>query len=278
MSKILNMFAIIPWETIFTAVGGFLWTVVQGLLVLGIGLALTKWLLGITAKFLKKSTLQETLHSFLLSCIKIICYIFVIVTALTVLGIPTTSLVTAIGTAGVAIGLALKDSLSNFASGVIILFNAPFRDGDFVDIGGQSGVVQQIDLMSTKLKTFDNRHIIIPNNTVTTSNVINYSKESTRRLDLEFPIGYEDDAQRAIALIEEQIRAQGDLVLQEPAAPFVKVTGYTENAVKITVRVWCNAATMWDVNFALLKDVRAAFEQNGIHIAHNQLDVHVINH
>lgn len=278
MSKILNMFAIIPWETIFTAVGSFLWTVVQGLLVLGIGLALTKWLLGITAKFLKKSTLQETLHTFLLSCIKIICYIFVIVTALTVLGIPTTSLVTAIGTAGVAIGLALKDSLSNFASGVIILFNAPFRDGDFVDIGGQSGVVQQIDLMSTKLKTFDNRHIIIPNNTVTTSNVINYSKESTRRLDLEFPIGYEDDAQRAIALIEEQIRAQGDLVLNEPAAPFVKVTGYTENAVKITVRVWCNAATMWDVNFALLKDVRAAFEQNGIHIAHNQLDVHVINH
>lgn len=271
-----NLFTSIPWSGILTTIGTILWMVVKGLFVLAAGYFLTRWLVAFTGKCLKKSKLNETLHSFLLSCIRIVCYVFVIVIALTILGIPTTSLITAIGTAGVAIGLALKDSLSNFASGVIILFNAPFQDGDFVEIGGQSGVVQEIGLMTTKLKTFDNRHIIIPNNTVTTSNVVNYSREKTRRLDMDFTISYDDNAEKAIELIRGVIASKGELVLKDPAEPFVMVTGYQDSAVKITVRVWCKAENYWDLNFAFLKEVRAAFDANGIHIPYNQLDVHVI--
>ncbi len=273
----LELFNSASWARMLTAVGSFLWMVVKGLLVLAAGYFLTRWLVAFTGKCLKKSKLNATLHSFLLSSIRIVCYVFVIVIVLTMLGIPTTSLITAIGTAGVAIGLALKDSLSNFASGVIILFNAPFQDGDFVEIGGQSGVVQEIGLMTTKLKTFDNRHIIIPNNTVTTSNVVNYSREKTRRLDMDFTISYDDNADRAIELINGIIAAKGDRVLQEPAAPFVMVTGYQDSAVKITVRVWCKAENYWDLNFAFLKEVRAAFDANDIHIPYNQLDVHVVS-
>ena len=273
----MDLFTAIPWTAFLTAVGSVLWTVVKAAIVLVAGYFLTRWLLKFTGKCLVKSKLNETLHSFLLSCIRIVCYVFIIIMALTMLGIPTTSLITAIGTAGVAIGLALKDSLSNFASGVIILFNAPFQDGDFVEIGGQSGVVQEIGLMTTKLKTFDNRHIIIPNNTVTTSNVVNYSREKNRRLDMDFTISYDDNADRAIELIRGVIASKGELVLSDPAEPFVMVTGYQDSAVKITVRVWCKAENYWDLNFAFLKEVRAAFDANNIHIPYNQLDVHVVN-
>ena len=273
----MDLFTAIPWTAFLTAVGSVLWMVVKAAIVLVAGYFLTRWLLKFTGKCLVKSKLNETLHSFLLSCIRIVCYVFIIIMALTMLGIPTTSLITAIGTAGVAIGLALKDSLSNFASGVIILFNAPFQDGDFVEIGGQSGVVQEIGLMTTKLKTFDNRHIIIPNNTVTTSNVVNYSREKNRRLDMDFTISYDDNADRAIELIRGVIASKGELVLSDPAEPFVMVTGYQDSAVKITVRVWCKAENYWDLNFAFLKEVRTAFDANGIHIPYNQLDVHVVN-
>ena len=273
----MDLFTAIPWTAFLTALGSVLWMVVKAVIVLVAGYFLTRWLLKFTGKCLVKSKLNETLHSFLLSCIRIVCYVFIIIMALTMLGIPTTSLITAIGTAGVAIGLALKDSLSNFASGVIILFNAPFQDGDFVEIGGQSGVVQEIGLMTTKLKTFDNRHIIIPNNTVTTSNVVNYSREKNRRLDMDFTISYDDNADRAIELIRGVIASKGELVLNDPAEPFVMVTGYQDSAVKITVRVWCKAENYWDRNVAFLKEVRTAFDANGIHIPYNQLDVHVVN-
>ena len=173
-------------------------------------------------------------------------------------------------------GLALKDSLSNFASGVLILFNQPFKAGDFVDIGGTSGVVNEVGLMATKLKTFDNLHIIIPNNTISSSNIINYSVEKVRRLDMDFAISYDDDADLAMELIRRAIAEQGMLILNEPGEPFVNVTDFGDHAVKITMRVWCNSSDLWNIKFALLKNVRKAFDQNNIHIPYNQLDVHVV--
>ena len=204
------------------------------------------------------------------------CWIILIIIVLSVLGIPTTSLITAIGTAGVAIGLALKDSLSNFASGVLILANAPFKVGDFVDLNGQSGTVLEIGLMETKLRTVDNRHIVIPNNTVTNGIVVNFSSETNRRLDLDFTIAYEDDAELAISLIRGIIAEKGDRILREPAEPFVMVTGYLDSAVKITMRVWCPASDLWNLNFEFLKEVKAAFDQHNIHIPYNQMDVHIV--
>lgn len=272
----MELFSSISWTAILSSVMGFLNMILKALLVLGIGYLLTMWLLKFTSKALKKANNNETLHKFLLSLIRIVCYVVLIVIALKILGIPTDSLIAAIGTCGVAIGLALKDSLSNFASGVLILFNQPFKAGDFVDIGGTSGVVSEVGLMATKLKTFDNLHIIIPNNTVSSSNVINYSVEKVRRLDMDFNISYDDDADLAMDLIKRAIAAQGMLILNEPGEPFVNVTAFGEHAVTVTMRVWCNASDLWNIKFALMKDVRTAFNNNNIHIPYNQLDVHVV--
>lgn len=272
MSWLLN----VNWETLFAAVGSVLWMVIKGLLIILIGLLLTKWLLRFSTACLKRSRLNVTLHAFILSSIKIVCYVFVIIIALSILGIPTTSLITAIGTAGVAIGLALKDSLSNFASGVLILANAPFKVGDYVDLGGQSGVVMEIGLMNTILKTLDNRHIVLPNNTVTNGTVVNYSAEKTRRLDMNFTIGYRDDADLAISLIRGIIASKGERILHEPAEPFVMVTEYMDSAVKITLRVWCKSEDLWNLNFEFLKEVKSAFDSHNINIPYNQMDVHII--
>ena len=274
----MEIFSSIPWTSMLSNVMSFLNMVIKALLVLGVGYVLTLWLLKITGKALKKSNSNETLHKFLLSLIRIVCYVIIIVIGLNILGIPTDSLIAAIGTCGVTIGLALKDSLSNFASGVLILFNQPFKAGDFVDIGGTSGVVNEVGLMATKLKTFDNLHIIIPNNTVANSNVTNYSVEKLRRMDVNFSISYDDDAERAISLIHSAIAAQGMMVLAEPAEPFVKVTEYADSAVIITVRLWCKAENFWNLKFAMLKDVRTAFSNNNIHIPYQQMDVHVVEH
>ena len=268
--------SLMSWEAIGTAALNVLWMVVKGLLVLVVGYLLIKWLLRFSTACLKRSKLSVTLHAFILSSIKVVSYVFLIIIALSVVGIPTMSLITAIGTAGVAIGLALKDSLSNFASGVLILANAPFKVGDYVDLGGQAGTVMEIGLMETRLRTVDNRHIVLPNNTVTNGTVINYSAEPQRRLDLDFTIAYEDDAELAISLIRGIIAQKGDRILHEPAEPFVMVTGYLDSSVKITMRVWCPSADLWNLNFEFLKEVKAAFDQNGIHIPYNQMDVHII--
>lgn len=272
----MSWFLNVNWETLFAAVGSVLWMVVKGLLIILAGLLLTKWLLRFSTACLKRSRLNVTLHAFILSSIKIICYVFVIIIALSILGIPTTSLITAIGTAGVAIGLALKDSLSNFASGVLILANAPFKVGDYVDLGGQSGVVMEIGLMNTILKTLDNRHIVLPNNTVTNGTVVNYSAEKTRRLDMNFTIGYRDDADLAISLIRGIIASKGERILHEPAEPFVMVTEYMDSAVKITLRVWCKSEDLWNLNFEFLKEIKSAFDSHNINIPYNQMDVHII--
>ena len=272
----MELFSSIPWANLLGNVMGFLNMVIKALVVLGVGYLLTMWLLKFTGKALKKSNSNETLHKFLLSIIRIVCYVIISVIGLNILGIPTDSLIAAIGTCGVAIGLALKDSLSNFASGVLILFNQPFKAGDFVDIGGTSGVVNEVGLMATKLKTFDNLHIVIPNNTVAGSNITNYSIEKVRRLDMDFNISYDSDADLAMDLIRRAIAAQGMLILNEPGAPFVNVTEYGDHAVKITMRVWCNASDLWNIKFALMKDVRNAFNQNNITIPYQQLDVHVV--
>ena len=230
------------WDKLLDTGLDYLVLAAKALIVLAVGYFLIRWLLKISKRGLKRSHISETLHAFILSTIKIVDYVFLILIVMSVLGIPTTSLITAVGTAGVAIGLALKDSLSNFASGVLLLANAPFKDGDFVDIGGQSGVVTQIGLMNTTLKTLDNRHIVVPNNTVAKSTIINYSTEKLRRLDLNFAILGKGDPQVAIDLIQSVLEEEKDRILEEPEKPFLRLTGFSaEGNATLTLRVWVKA-------------------------------------
>ncbi len=252
-----------------------LWTVLSALVILGVGVLLIRLLLGITRKGLAKSRLHVTMHTILLSAIRIAAYALLAIVVMQVLGIPTTSLITAIGAAGVAIGLALKDSLSSLAAGMLILINGNIKVGEVVELDGNLGTVMEIGLMYTTIKTFDNRHITLSNSTVVSSKIVNLSREKLRRLDMVFSIAYGDDVQRAISIIKQKLEEHKERVLSEPAEPFVRMTALDDSAIKITLRVWTKAEDLWPLNFDLLEEVKQAFEQNGIHIPFNQLDVHL---
>ncbi len=179
-------------------------------------------------------------------------------------GIETTSLVAIIGAAGLAIGLALQGTLSNLAAGVMLVAFRPIKVGDVVEVAGQTGKTTAVTLFTTELTTPDNVQIIIPNNDVWSSSIVNYSAHDTRRVDLVFGVGYGSDLKQAETIINDMIKAQDGILADQDV--FVKVTNLGDSSVDFTVRVWCNAADYWDVKFGLTRDVKEAFDAGGIDI------------
>ena len=171
--------------------------------------------------------------------------------------------------------LALKDSLSSIAGGIILLLTRRFQTGDYVCINGESGNVVQIDMMHTVLKTFDNRHVVIPNSIVVNSQVVDYSSEETRRLDLTFSVSYDNDTEAVKRVITDTVLADS-AVFKDPA-PFVGITEYAASSVDFTAQVWCKTSDYLSLSFRLREEMRAAFDENGISIPYNQLDVHIKN-
>lgn len=246
-----------------------------GLIVL-IGHYAIVFLLKIMTRSFERIKMDLSLEKFLLKSANITLHIVVILSALSALGISTTGLLAALSAAAAAVALALKDSLSSIAGGIILLVTKRFETGDLVEINGETGTVMQVDLMHTTLKTLDNRHIVIPNGVVVNSQVIDYSSEEKRRLDMVFSIGYGDDAEKAEKIILETAKAH-KLSLSEPEEPFARVTEFAASSVDITLRVWCNSNDYWQLKFDLLDQVRRKFDENGISIPFNQLDVHISN-
>jgi small conductance mechanosensitive channel len=199
--------------------------------------------------------------------------VFVIISALGQLGIETTSAVAILGAAGLAIGFALQDSLSNFAAGFLLIVFKPFKKGDFVEAGGQSGTVEQIELFTTTMKTPDNRCVIIPNGNITGSSIINYSSTGTRRIDLVIGCGYNDDLSKVKSVLESIIAAEGRL-LAEPT-PTIGVLELGDSSVNFAVRPWVNTADYWGVYFDLMEAIKVKFDQEGISIPYPQTDVHL---
>lgn len=185
------------------------------------------------------------------------------------------SIFVALGGAGLAAGIGLQDSVAQFASGIQILINHPFKTGDFVELNGVSGSVADIRFMNTVIKTADNKKIIIPNSHITTNHIINYSAESSRRVDLMFSISYSDDIQVAKNVILDVIKSN-DKILSVPE-PVVYVNSHEASSLSLVARMWCTGADYWDVYFAMQEDVKIAFDKNGINIPYNQMDVHIIN-
>ncbi|WP_417840671.1 mechanosensitive ion channel family protein [Terasakiella sp.] len=224
---------------------------------------------------MKSPNVDEMLAGFLATIVK---YIVVAVTVLAVLnkfGIETTSLIAVLGAAGLAIGLALQGTLSNVAAGVMILFLRPFKVGQFVDIGGVSGTVKGVSLFTTELATGDNVQILLPNSQVWGSAILNYSAHSTRRVDLLMGIAYEDDINKAMAVIEEMAKAD-DRIKKDPA-PVLAVGELADSSVNIIVRVWVNSSDYWGVRWGLTKSIKEAFDKNGISIPFPQQVVHHVN-
>ncbi|MCI7767161.1 MAG: mechanosensitive ion channel [Oscillospiraceae bacterium] len=251
----------------------YLPTVVTAIIIYIIGKIISKILIRIIDKAMGRSRIDETAQGFLKSLLSIIFTAFVIVITLSTLGIPMTSIITTIGAAGVAVALALQNSLSNVAGGFLILMTKPFSKGDYISTNGTEGTVEDISILSTKLLTIDNKVIFIPNSMVSGSTLINFSKEEKRRVDLIFNIAYDQDMNEAMKVIRGVI-AEHKLILTEEA-PFVRVSALSASSVDITVRVWSKTSDYWTVYFDLIEQVKSAFDQNGIEIPYSKLDVNI---
>lgn len=208
---------------------------------------------------------------------KIVAKILIIICLVGYLGIDTSGLTALVTSLGVCAGLAVNGALSNLAGGVIILFTRPFKVDDYIEIPADSisGTVEDIQIVCTKLRTPDNKVIYIPNGTLSNSNIVNYSEKKTRRVDFTFSIAYENDFEKAKSLVAS-ICSSHSLVLDNPP-PFVRVSEHGQSSVNITARVWVRSNDYWTVKFDILEGVKKIFDENGIVIPYNQLDVHVKN-
>ncbi len=265
------------WEQIWTTIIGFLtsfgFNLLFALLVLVIGLKLAKFITKKVRASKSFSKIDPSVQAFLGNCLLASLYILVIVSACLIVGIPAASFIAALGTAGVAIGLALQGSLSNFAGGIMILLFKPFSVGDFIDSNGVSGTVIDISIFYTVLRTGDNKHVTIPNGSLMNSTITNASVEDTRRVDFTFSAAYGCDVEKVKQLLLD-IAASEEKAFGDPA-PFCRLTNHGESSLDFVLRVWCKSSDYWDVNFNIKEKVVAVFAENNIEIPFPQLDVHV---
>ncbi|MGC9386248.1 MAG: mechanosensitive ion channel family protein [Hydrogenovibrio sp.] len=232
-----------------------------------------KIVLRITERMLQASKMDDMLIKFVQSILNALLYLFIIIASLSQLGIDTTSLVALIGAAGLAIGFALKDSLKNFASGVMLIVFKPFKVGNFVEAGGTSGVVEAVGIFSSTFRTGDNREVIIPNGNIYKGNITNYSARETRRVDMVFGIGYDDDIKQAKQILTDLIE-NDERVLKDPA-PSIVVAELADSSINFNVRPWVKSGDYWPLKWDMNEKVKLAFDDAGIGIPFPQMDVHV---
>lgn len=218
------------------------------------------------------SKIDTSTKGFIVNVLSILIKVIIGITALAIMGVPMTTMIAVIGSCGLAVGLALQGSLSNIAGGFIILVLKPFSVGDFITSGDIAGTVEEISIFHTKVLTVDNRRIIVPNSTISNATLTNVSALKERRVDLTFTAAYENDIDTVERVLTEAC-LNHELVLKEPE-PFARLSAHKDCALEYTVRAWCKAEDYWTVYFDLIKDVKVAFDKNGISIPYPQLDVH----
>ncbi len=248
-------------------------SLLSAILILIIGRMLAKWIAALTRKAMAKGGVDETLIRFLNTVIYYILLIAVIMAAADQVGIKTTSFLAILGAASLAIGLALKDSLGNFAAGVMIILFRPFKVGDLISAGGETGSVQQIDIFSTVLLTPDNQKVIIPNSGIAAGTITNINAEETRRIDLIVGIGYDDDIRQAKATLDELVKAD-ERILTDPA-PTIAVSELADSSVNLIVRPWVKTGDYWNVRLLLTEQIKLTFDERGISFPFPQQDVHM---
>lgn len=247
--------------------------ILMAIVVFAAGMVVVYFLNRLTKKALARSRIDQAIVRFIEPVVKIGLYIIVGIIALSVAGFPTTSLVAAFGAVGLAVSLAVKDSLANMASGLLLLASKPFKIGDVVEADGVTGTVKEISILYTQINTFDNRVVYIPNGQIADEQIINISREGERRLDLTFGISYKDDVERAKALIKSAVDAHKD-ALKTPE-PIIRLCELGDSAVKISCYVWVESSNLINLKFDLLEQVKQLFDENGISIPYPQLDVHL---
>jgi small conductance mechanosensitive channel len=224
-------------------------------------------------KVMRRQEVDKTLETFVCNLVRIILMVVVIIAAIGQVGIQTTSFIAIFGAAGLAVGLALQGSLSNFAAGVLIVLFRPYKVGDFVEAAGIAGVVEQVQILTTILKTGDNKQIIVPNGQIMDSIITNYSANDKRRVDMVVGVSYDDDLDKVRSTIEELVAAD-ERILAEPACT-IAVSALADSSVNFVVRPWVNTADYWGVMFDLTEAIKKRFDKEGISFPFPQQDVHL---
>ena len=249
-------------------------TIILAVVILILGFWISKIIANIFIKAMKRRNVDFTVYNFIAKMILVLIRIAVVLSALSMF-FKITSLLATLSAAGVAIGLGLQDSVSQFASGVQILINHPFKTGDFVEVAGVSGNVAEIGFMQTIITTVDNKRVIIPNSDLTKNHITNYSAEKQRRVDFVFSISYSDDIAKAKAVVLEAAKSN-EKILDDPK-PEVYVGAHSASSIDLFARCWCSGKDYWDVFFEMQEKVKIDFDENNINIPFNQLDVHIID-
>lgn len=247
--------------------------IVYALLILIIGHMVSKSIAGLFKKALLKAHVEITLARFLGKLVYYILLVAVVIAALNKVGIETTSIVAVMATAGLAIGLALKDSLSNLAAGVMIIIFKPFVIGNFIETAGTSGIVEEISIFTTKMKTPDNKIIIVPNSSVINGNITNYSAQATRRVDITVGVGYESDIKQVKDILNGII-ASTETIIDDPA-PVVALTNLGDSSIDFVMRSWVKTDDYWPTYFKMLEDIKNGLDEAGVNIPYPQMDVHM---
>jgi small conductance mechanosensitive channel len=260
-------------KTIYEYLATYGLQIIAALLIFLIG----RWLAGVLSRLVEKGLLKskvdKTIAKFARHLTHIGLLVFVVIAALARLGVETTQFAVALGAAGLAIGLALQGSLANFASGFLMILFRPFKVGDFIEAAGVKGTVKEIQIFNTIIDTPDNVRIIIPNGQVTGGNILNYTANGTRRVDLVVGVSYEDDLKRAKEVIEV-VLAGDNRVLKDPAAT-VAVSELGDSSVNFVVRPWVKATDYWSAYFDITGKVKVALDENGVSIPYPQRDIHI---
>ena len=247
--------------------------IISAVLILFIGNIIVKVVAKSVAKVLEKKSIDKAVVEFAHGLVRYLLFVIVLIAALGKLGVQTASVVAVIGAAGLAIGLALQGSLSNFAAGVLIVAFRPFKSGDYVEVGGVAGSVEAIQIFQTVLKTPDNKMVVVPNAGVIGSPITNYSRHETRRVDLVIGVSYSSDLKLTKQVIREALE-KNERILKDPAIQ-IGVLALADSSVNFVVRPWCQTSDYWDVYFDSNQAIKEALDANGIEIPFPQMDVHL---
>ncbi|MGI9224885.1 MAG: mechanosensitive ion channel family protein [Woeseiaceae bacterium] len=238
-----------------------------------------KWVVNLIVsgmlKAMKKGEMDKTLRRFIANLARMLLMLFVIIAAINQLGVQTASLIALVGAAGLAIGLALQGSLANFASGVLIVLFRPYKVGDFIEGAGIAGSVEEVQILTTVLKTGDNKQVIVPNSQIMGATITNYSANDTRRVDFVVGVSYDDDLDQVRRELESLIAAE-DRILSDPAVT-IAVSELADSSVNFVVRPWVKSADYWGVKFELTEAIKKRFDEVGISFPYPQQDVHLHN-
>lgn len=237
-----------------------------------VGFFVIKLLLLLFSKALNRTKIEKTAKGFLHSGAKVVLYVILAIIVLSVLNVPMSSIITVLGTCGLAIVLALKDSLSNVAGGILILLSKPLTAGDSVEIDGQKGIVREVNILYTTLTTFDNTTVHIPNKNILDGEVINFSEKDTRRIDMQFGVSYDTNIERAKNLMLK-LCAENPDILKDPA-PVCEVSEYGSSAIILNLQPWVKTENYLPVFYKINNDIKKMFDENGIEMPFDQIDIH----